>query len=59
MRLPTYPFKMAAIMADEEEGVKMDEDDQLIKLKESLSFIEELLLLESFYVSKKAVVPQK
>ena len=28
---------MAAIMADEEEGVKMDEDDQLIKLKESLS----------------------
>ena len=34
-RLPTYPFKMAAIMADEENGVKMD--DRLIILKESLS----------------------
>ena len=33
--LQQNPFKMAAIMADEEDGVKMD--DRLIILKESLS----------------------
>ena len=58
VRLPTYPFKMAAIMADKEDEVTMD--DWLIILKESLSLhrraavFGKLSMLEVFFTTGNA-----